>query len=258
MYKYSIIQWISFFIVYCFLGWVWETLFVSIRKKQLVNRGFLNGPFLPIYGFGAIIILFLTLPVQESLILIYLVGMLGATALEYVTGYIVEKLFDMRYWDYRNHRFNIKGYICLKVSLAWGIFSIILVKVIHQPIESFILGIPESTLQIIDVLFVITFVCDVIYSTIQALDLKHIVNQSQELQRLQVLIDDINHRKEEWNSEMARLQKEFQHQKELYERLSKYKHKRALHILKRNPNGISYRHQLPFDDILNNLKQYFK
>lgn len=107
-----------------------------------MNRGFLNGPFLPIYGFGAIAILWATLPVRNSIALIYLFGMLSATILEYVTGAAMERLFRVRYWDYSKHKFNLNGHICLGVSLGWGLFAVFLVKGIHLPIESLILQIP--------------------------------------------------------------------------------------------------------------------
>ena len=86
MYEYSVFEWISFFMIYCFLGWMFESLYVSWECKKWVNRGFLNGPFLPIYGFGAIIMLFVDLPVKNNIILIFLFGMMAATILEYITG----------------------------------------------------------------------------------------------------------------------------------------------------------------------------
>lgn len=90
MYVYSLGQWLLFFFLYCFLGWVWESCYVSAKRRQWVNRGFLHGPMLPIYGTGAVIILLATIPVRDSLWLVFLLGMLAATALEYVTGAAME------------------------------------------------------------------------------------------------------------------------------------------------------------------------
>lgn len=120
-----------FFFLYCFLGWVWESCYVSAKRRQWVNRGFLHGPMLPIYGTGAVIILLATIPVRDSLWLVFLLGMLAATALEYVTGAAMEALFKVRYWDYSKQPFNLNGYICLTSSLAWGAFSILLVRFLH-------------------------------------------------------------------------------------------------------------------------------
>ena len=139
---YTQSQWILFFFFYCFLGWVWESGYVSVKKREWINRGFLRGPVLPIYGFGAITILWLTLPVREHPALIFVIGLLGADILEYVTGAAMEKLFHMRYWDYSSEKFNLNGYICLSSTLLWGCFSVALTEAIHPPIERLILSIP--------------------------------------------------------------------------------------------------------------------
>ena len=97
---YNAGQWMLFFYIYCFLGWLWESTYVSVRRREWVNRGFMHGPFLPIYGSGAIVILFTTLAFRENLWMIYLLGMISATILEYFTGAAMEKLFHVRYWDY--------------------------------------------------------------------------------------------------------------------------------------------------------------
>ena len=136
MYVYSLGQWLLFFFLYCFLGWVWESCYVSAKRRQWVNRGFLHGPMLPIYGTGAVIILLATIPVRDSLWLVFLLGMLAATALEYVTGAAMEALFKVRYWDYSKQPFNLNGYICLTSSLAWGAFSILLVRFLHPPVDA--------------------------------------------------------------------------------------------------------------------------
>lgn len=135
MYGYSIEQWITFFAVYCFVGWGFESIYVSIEHRKWVNRGFLNGPFLPIYGFGAIIMLFAALPVRDNIALTFLFGMAGATALEYFTGYVMEKMFHVKYWDYTYEPLNVDGYICLGCSLMWGALSVLLVRVVHRPTE---------------------------------------------------------------------------------------------------------------------------
>lgn len=133
--QYGQSQWLLFFFTYSVLGWIRESLYVSTKEHQWINRGFLYGPWLPIYGFGAIIILFLTLPVRKNLIWIFLLGMTGATVLEYVTGDVMERLFHVRYWDYSKQPLNVNGHICLGVSLAWGVFSILLVHFLHSPVE---------------------------------------------------------------------------------------------------------------------------
>ena len=116
--QYTLQQWILYFYVYCFLGWIFESCYVSFRKKEWVNRGFLHGPFLPIYGSGAVMMLFVSEPFKNNLILTYFAGVVGATLLELVTGAAMEALLKVRYWDYSNQKFNYKGYICLSSSVA--------------------------------------------------------------------------------------------------------------------------------------------
>lgn len=100
MEAYTPLQWLLIFFVYSVLGWVWESCYVSVKSKRWVNRGFLHGPWLPIYGSGAVVVLLVTLPARGRPALIFLLGMIGATVLEYVTGESMEKFFHMRYWDY--------------------------------------------------------------------------------------------------------------------------------------------------------------
>ena len=138
---YGLAQWVLYFFIYSFLGWVWESCLVSVQQHRWVNRGFLNGPFLPIYGFGAVAILLFTWPVQNNTLLVFAAGMLGATLLEYVTGYSMEKLFHVRYWDYSRFRWNLNGYICVVASLCWGVFSILLVRVLQPPVAGLVRGL---------------------------------------------------------------------------------------------------------------------
>ena len=86
MYSYSMVQWFIFFYFYCFVGWCIESAYVSIKTKQLTNRGFMRGPFLPLYGSGAIMMLVVSMPFQGNILMVYVAGCIGATILEYVTG----------------------------------------------------------------------------------------------------------------------------------------------------------------------------
>lgn len=175
--SYTTMQWILLFFAYCVLGWIWESCYVSVRQHLWVNRGFLYGPWLPIYGFGAIIILFLTLPVRDNLFLVYLFGLTGSTILEYITGAAMEKLFHMRYWDYSQHRFNVNGHICLSVSLGWGLFSIVLVTFLHPPVEKLVLLIPVWLTEPLSLVLVALFTLDTTKSVQAALDLKALLNK---------------------------------------------------------------------------------
>lgn len=180
MQSYHLTQWVLFFFIYSFIGWVWECCFVSVRKRRWVNRGFMYGPMLPIYGFGALAVLISTIRVRDSIPLIFLFGMVGATLLEYVTGAVMERLFNVKYWDYSNQKFNLNGYICLTSSLGWGLFSVLLVKFVHVPIEGAVLKIPTIIAEGIAFVLTVAAAVDVTQSFNDAMDLKRILAQLEE------------------------------------------------------------------------------
>ena len=188
MHVYSAGQWVLLFFFYCFCGWVWESCYVSVCQRRWVNRGFLRGPLLPIYGSGAIIILFVTLPVAGNLWLVWLLGMLAATALEYVTGAAMEALFKVRYWDYSKQKFNLNGHICLSSSIAWGFFSILLVKFIHPPIGRLLTDVPSWLVDPLALVLTAVFTVDAVQSVQAALDLREMLSklteENEELRRL--------------------------------------------------------------------------
>ena len=180
MQSYHLTQWVLFFFIYSFIGWVWECCFVSVRKRRWVNRGFMYGPMLPIYGFGALAVLISTIRVRDSIPLIFLFGMVGATLLEYVTGAVMERLFNVKYWDYSNQKFTLNGYICLTSSLGWGLFSVLLVKFVHVPIEGAVLKIPTIIAEGIAFVLTVAAAVDVTQSFNDAMDLKRILAQLEE------------------------------------------------------------------------------
>ncbi len=188
MYVYTPGQWALLFFFYCFCGWVWESCYVSAKQRHWVNRGFLHGPLLPIYGSGAIIILFATLPVADNFWLVYFLGMLAATALEYVVGAVMEQLFKVRYWDYTKQPFNLHGYICLTSSIAWGFFSDLLIYVIHPPIDKLLHKLPALLMNPLAAVIAVLFIMDTVKSTKAAIDLREVLTklteENAELRRL--------------------------------------------------------------------------
>lgn len=132
---YSHSQWIMFFFGYSVLGWIWEVIYEGVKSRRFINRGFLHGPYLPIYGSGAVIILHLTLPHYENKVAVFLIGAAAASALEFITGLLLDRFFRLRLWDYRREICNIGGYVCVKCSLVWGLFALFLVYQLHPALE---------------------------------------------------------------------------------------------------------------------------
>lgn len=206
MYYYSWNQWITFFFIYSFLGWVWESCYVSIKSHRWVNRGFLRMPMLPLYGSGATIMLLLTLPFPGNYVLQYCLGVIGPTILEYFTGWAMEKLFKMRYWDYSNQRFNIKGYICLTSSIAWGFFTLLMTYVLHPPIEHFVLNkIPPVVDYVVIAVVGVLFVLDTIESAKVAVDVGKALEKMTDIR---AQIDDIQVQLSLLKSQAARIASE--------------------------------------------------
>lgn len=195
MYQYSVIQWIFFFYLYCFLGWCFESTYVSIKSRKLTNRGFMRGPFLPIYGSGAIMMLVVSMPFQDSIVLTYIAGCIGATVLEYVTGVTMEALFKVRYWDYSKNKFNFQGHICLGSTLAWGFLTIAMTEFIHVPIEQLVLSIPAQVLTIVTLVLTAGIFADFALSFKAAVDLRNVLvkmeQAKQELVHIQKRLDVI-------------------------------------------------------------------
>ncbi|WP_337663610.1 putative ABC transporter permease [Suilimivivens sp.] len=204
MHHYTAIQWLFFFYFYCFFGWVFESTYVSIKSRHFVNRGFMRGPFLPIYGSGAIMMLVVSMPFQDNLILTYLAGCVGATLLELVTGMTMEALFKVRYWDYSNQKFNYKGHICLSSTIAWGFLTIFMTQFLHKGVEKLVLSIPYNILTILTVVLSVYIVADFTLSFKAAMDLRDVLigldkarAEMEKIQkRLDVLIAVVNDERE--------------------------------------------------------------
>ena len=195
MYQYNIIHWMFFFYFYCFFGWCFESIVVSVKKRHFVNRGFMRGPFLPLYGTGALMMLIVSMPFQDNVLLTYIAGCIGATVLEYVTGVTMEALFKVRYWDYSDQKFNFQGHVCLSSSLAWGFLTILMTKVMHKPVEQFVLAIPRNVLMYVTLFLTIYITVDFSLSFKAAMDLRDILTKMQrvkdEMERMQKRLDVI-------------------------------------------------------------------
>lgn len=130
------------FIIYAFFGWCTEVSYAALDTGKFVNRGFLNGPYCPIYGCGIVIVVTILTPLKENLLLLFVGSVLLTTTLEFLTGYILEKAFHNKWWDYSDKPFNVKGYICLKFSILWGLACTFVMEILHPAIYKLITWIP--------------------------------------------------------------------------------------------------------------------
>lgn len=176
-------SWLVYFYFYCIFGWVFESTYVSLRTHKLTNRGFMKGPWLPLYGSGAILVLLVTLPYADHPVGVYFAGMIAATILEYITGVVMVKLFKVRYWDYSYKKIQFQGHICLSSSLAWGGLSLLMVYVIHPPIVKFIDMWNENVVNILTFIVTICMAYDFANAFREAMDLRALIIQAEELKK---------------------------------------------------------------------------
>lgn len=169
---------------YSFIGWVYESTLCSITEHKLVNRGFLNGPVCPIYGVGALIILFLLGDMANQEILpLFLSSAVLTCTLEYITSWLLEKCFHTRWWDYSKYRFQLNGRICLLGAVAFGALSVLLLKIVHPWISGLIANIPIAWRYIVGGVLFLLFICDI------WLTVKSILNFNQRLAEIQAIIN---------------------------------------------------------------------
>ncbi len=131
---------VSAFVVYSMLGWLVESIYMSLCNRKLTNRGFAKSPFCPIYGFGAVIGYLVLHPLNDNFFSLYLTGAVLATIFEFLVGKLMLKLFGEVWWDYHNKPLNYKGIVCLESTVAWGFYAVIIITFLHSKIIRFIDG----------------------------------------------------------------------------------------------------------------------
>lgn len=169
----KILFYLVLFIVYSILGWILETANCTFYKKKLVlNRGFLIGPYLPVYGSAAIVMILFLDEYKHDLFTLFAMSMVYASIVEYIASYLMEKIFKARWWDYSDRKFNLEGRICLKNSLLFGVCGVLLVKFINPFVITVINMIPSNLFNIISIFLILIFLIDVVVSFIIVSNLK--------------------------------------------------------------------------------------
>ena len=174
------------FFIYSFLGWCVEVAFVATTLGKVLNRGFLNGPVCPIYGCGMLLVLIVLHPVSDNIFLLFLGGMVICSAIELFGGWILDKLFHMRWWDYSDRPFNVGGYICLSFSIMWGLAVVFAVKLVHTPIMAVLQRIPDTLQFVFIILFGIILIIDMVVT------LKHLIGIRKNLGQLEWIAEQLH------------------------------------------------------------------
>ena len=169
------------FFVYAFLGWCAEVCYAALRTGKFVNRGFLNGPVCPIYGFGMAAVLWALRPLMGNTVLLFLGSVVLTSLLEWLTGFLLEKLFHQRWWDYSDEPFNLGGYICLRFSLYWGLACLFMLKIVHPTVLWGIRAVPRSIGWVLLAVFAAAMAADL------AATVRTVVRMNRQLRQLDEL-----------------------------------------------------------------------
>ena len=153
--------WFLWLMIYSVIGWVYESTICSIGQRKLINRGFLNGPYCPIYGTGAVLVLLVLGRIQNP-VLLFFAGAVLTCSLEYLTSWLMEKLFHARWWDYSKRKFNIGGRVCLIGAIVFGAFSVVLILVLHPWVKSLTDRLTDTALTWICAILLVGIVSDLI------------------------------------------------------------------------------------------------
>lgn len=224
----SLYELLCIFIIYAFLGWCTEVSYAALDLGKFVNRGFLNGPYCPIYGVGVLIVIGVLTPLKENLLLLFAGSFFLTSVLEYVTGWVLEQVFHNKWWDYSDFPFNIKGYVCLKFSVLWGLACSFIMLVLHPVIYKFIQVFPKTAGVVFLIAVLSAFAVDCIFTVSTILKLNRRLKVIDEVAgMLREISDEIGENIYENVAEAMEKKEIAEKKKAEYERLAK-RHKELL------------------------------
>lgn len=169
---YNISFYFILFLIYSIIGWILEVITVFIGTKKFINRGFMLGPYCPIYGYSSIIMIFYLNHYKDNPLTVFLLSVIICSFVEYLISYIMEKLFSARWWDYSHRKFNINGRVCLTNAFLFGVLGVILVYIANPFFTEILSKVNKNILTIIGIILIILFVSDLITSLIVTFNLK--------------------------------------------------------------------------------------
>lgn len=161
----AVLFYFSLFFIYSFIGWLVEMVIENlVLDHEFVNRGFLIGPYCPVYGIASIIMIFLLSRYKKDILVLFFMSAIICTIVEYLTSYLLEKIFKARWWDYHDMSFNVNGRICLINSIGFGVLGVLLIRFINPFITWLLLKINPIIFNIISIIILLLFIFDVVFS----------------------------------------------------------------------------------------------
>lgn len=235
-----------YFFTFAFLGWCAEVAFAAIREGKFVNRGFLNGPVCPIYGLGVALIAWALKPVKDNFILLFLGAVVLTSALEWLTGFVLKKIFHHQWWDYSEMKFNIGGYICLEFSLIWGVAGMAVVKLLIPPVDFLIRILPRGVGIVFLIVFGTIMLADIVVTVVT------IVGLNQKLKKLSLLAEKLRADSDRIG---RRVFEESIELKEKYDALAEQNNILRSRLIKAFPNMRSEKYNEQLEKIKSKLKR---
>lgn len=165
------------FLIYSFIGWIIEVIVIGIEEKKFINRGFMIGPYCPIYGYSSIIMIFYLNHYKDNILTVFLLAIVICTTVEYLISLLMEKLFNARWWDYSNRKFNINGRVCLTNAFGFGLLGVFLVYVANPSFSKLLSKLNPQVMMIISTILLVLFVIDLIISLKISFKIKSTVNK---------------------------------------------------------------------------------
>lgn len=185
--EFSLYEMFHIFIFWAFIGWGIEVCYMTLETGEYQNRGFLNMPICPIYGFGVIMVTVFFRPLSHTVVPLFLVTSLLCTTFELLVGLGMEKMFGARWWDYSHERFNFRGYICLKVSILWGLGCVIVIRLVQPAVEKIVDLIPVKLGLALIVLWSVLILIDLISSICAVNALNNRLKQIDEISKIMLI-----------------------------------------------------------------------
>jgi uncharacterized membrane protein len=237
------------FCIWSFIGWGIEVCYMTLETGEYQNRGFLNMPICPIYGFGVLMVVTFFRPISHTFFLLFASTAILCTSFELLVGLGMERLFHTRWWDYSHEKFNFRGYICLKVSILWGLGCVLVVRVVHPMVERFIGIVPVKVGMVFIVVMSLLIAVDVIASFCAVDNLNNRLKQIDEISKLMLkvsvkiggkLADVTNETEEKYDK--IKESREVAEIKEKYDKLMSIRDAQVERLLRAFPNirSISY------------------
>ena len=186
LFSFTFYQIAAYFLIYSCLGWCVEVAWAAVRRGVLVNRGFLNGPVCPIYGFGMLALLFALTPIADNSLLLFAGGVVIPSAIELAGGWLLYRLYHTRWWDYTDRPFNLGGYICLEYSLYWGLGSVFILKLVHPTFAALVDAAPAAAGWAVMAALYLVYAADVAVTAVAAAGL------AEELDAIERIADGIH------------------------------------------------------------------